>query len=135
MNLLTWFRKSFFRFQNASKKQLGSSKEPPRGNLEAPRSPNRAPREPQGGGTNSGAPAMERARAVGKGRERVNPFPRIGKYRGLYLRKGSTRSEAKGLGGLAAKGCPRRGTVHSDPRTAHRDDASYARFLVNISKL
>ena len=35
-----------------------------------------------------------------KGREGVNPFPRIGKYRGLYLRKGSTRSEAKGLGGF-----------------------------------
>ena len=36
---------------------------------------------------------------------------------------------------LGAKGCPRRGTVHSALRTSHRDDASYARFLVNLSKL
>ena len=30
-----------------------------------------------------------------------------------------------------AKGCPGRGTVHSNLRATHRDDASYARFLVN----
>ena len=36
---------------------------------------------------------------------------------------------------LGAKGCPRRGTVHSNLQTTRRDDASYARFLVNLSKL
>ena len=36
---------------------------------------------------------------------------------------------------LGAKGCPTGGTIHSDLRTSHRDDASYARFLVNLSKL
>ena len=36
---------------------------------------------------------------------------------------------------LGAKGCPTGGTIHSDLRTSHRDDASYVRFLVNLSKL
>ena len=29
---------------------------------------------------------------------------------------------------LGAKGCPRRGTIHSDLRTSQRDEASYARY-------
>ena len=48
---------------------------------------------------------------------------------------GDSMKIVKQLVKLGAKGCPRRGTIDSDPRTAHRDDASYARFLVNLSKL
>ena len=64
-----------FPFQKVSKKQLGSSKEPPRGHLGAPRSPKRNPRALQRGGRNPNAPATQRARAVGKVREGVNHFP------------------------------------------------------------